>query len=107
MSAAQSYPRVNQPCAWRAEDVRQDPSWIYELTASEIAEIIVYAPTICLGLLLTFRHGFGRNSGWIFLVIFCAVVHGIATMRHARQVGRVAVKALIYFEVVTTFALEE
>lgn len=42
---------------------------------------------------------------FVGLVIFCAVVHGIATMRHAGQVGRVAVKALIYFEVVTTCAL--
>ncbi|HEX4408082.1 MAG TPA: cation:dicarboxylase symporter family transporter [Xanthobacteraceae bacterium] len=39
------------------------------------------------------------------LIIFCAVVHGIATVREARRVGRVAIKALIYFEVVTTLAL--
>jgi aerobic C4-dicarboxylate transport protein len=44
-------------------------------------------------------------SMFVGLVIFCTVVHGIATMRQARQVGRVAVKALIYFEVVTTCAL--
>jgi aerobic C4-dicarboxylate transport protein len=42
---------------------------------------------------------------FVGLVIFCAVVHGIATMREAKKVGRVAVKALIYFEVVTTCAL--
>src|SRR5262245_24930165 len=39
------------------------------------------------------------------LIIFCAVVKGIATVREARKVGRVAVKALIYFELVTTVAL--
>jgi aerobic C4-dicarboxylate transport protein len=39
------------------------------------------------------------------LIIFCAVVKGIATVREARKVGRVAVKALIYFEAVTTIAL--
>src|SRR6185369_13931325 len=39
------------------------------------------------------------------LIIFCAIVHGIATVREARKVGRVAVKALVYFEVVTTLAL--
>jgi aerobic C4-dicarboxylate transport protein len=38
-------------------------------------------------------------------VIFCTVVHGIAGMRDMRRVGRVAVKALVYFEVVTTVAL--
>jgi aerobic C4-dicarboxylate transport protein len=42
---------------------------------------------------------------FVGLIIFCAVVHGIATVREAKRVGRVAVKALIYFEVVTTFAL--
>jgi aerobic C4-dicarboxylate transport protein len=44
-------------------------------------------------------------SVFVGLIIFCAVVHGVATVREARQVGRVAVKALIYFEVVTSFAL--
>src|SRR5437016_5620395 len=39
------------------------------------------------------------------LIIFCTVVHGIATVREARKVGRIAVKALIYFEAVTTLAL--
>lgn len=42
---------------------------------------------------------------FVGLVIFCAVVHGIATMRGAGRVGRVAIKALVYFEIVTTFAL--
>jgi aerobic C4-dicarboxylate transport protein len=42
---------------------------------------------------------------FVGLIIFCAVVHGIATVREAKRVGRVAVKALIYFEVVTTCAL--
>ena len=39
------------------------------------------------------------------LIIFCTVTHGIASVRDLRKVGRVAVKALVYFEVVTTFAL--
>ena len=38
-------------------------------------------------------------------LIFCTVVHGIASMRDIRAVGRVGVKALIYFEVMTTIAL--
>jgi aerobic C4-dicarboxylate transport protein len=42
---------------------------------------------------------------FVGLIIFCAVVHGIATVREAKKVGRIAIKALIYFEVVTTFAL--
>jgi len=38
-------------------------------------------------------------------VIFCTIVHGIASMGDLRKVGRVGVKALIYFEVVSTLAL--
>ena len=38
-------------------------------------------------------------------VIFCTVVHGIAGINDMRRVGRVAFKAILYFEVVTTFAL--
>ena len=38
-------------------------------------------------------------------VIFCTVVHGVAAMRDMRRVGRVALKALVYFELVTTLAL--
>jgi aerobic C4-dicarboxylate transport protein len=38
-------------------------------------------------------------------IIFVTVVHGIASMGDLKKVGRVGVKALIYFEVVTTLAL--
>jgi aerobic C4-dicarboxylate transport protein len=38
-------------------------------------------------------------------IIFCTVVHGIASMQDMRKVGRVGLKALIYFEVLTTLAL--
>lgn len=38
-------------------------------------------------------------------IIFCTVVHGIASVGEARRVGRVAIKTLIYFELVTTIAL--
>jgi aerobic C4-dicarboxylate transport protein len=38
-------------------------------------------------------------------VIFCTVVTGIAGMRDMKKVGRVGGKALLYFEVVSTFAL--
>jgi aerobic C4-dicarboxylate transport protein len=38
-------------------------------------------------------------------VIFCTVVHGIASMSDLTKVGRVGLKALIYFEVVSTLAL--
>ncbi len=38
-------------------------------------------------------------------IIFCTVVNGIAHMADMARVGRVAIKAIIYFEVITTFAL--
>jgi aerobic C4-dicarboxylate transport protein len=38
-------------------------------------------------------------------IIFCTVVHGVASMGDMAKVGRVAVKALVYFEAVTTIAL--
>lgn len=38
-------------------------------------------------------------------IVFCTVVHGIASVKDLRKSGRVGIKALIYFEVVTTLAL--
>ncbi len=38
-------------------------------------------------------------------VIFCTVVSGIAGMQDMKKVGRVGGKALLYFEVISTFAL--
>jgi len=38
-------------------------------------------------------------------VIFCTIVHGIATMGDLKKVGRVGIKTLVYFEVISTLAL--
>ena len=38
-------------------------------------------------------------------IIFLTVVHGIAGMNDMKKVGRVGLKALIYFEALTTVAL--
>lgn len=38
-------------------------------------------------------------------VIFCTVVTGIAGMEDMKKVGRVGAKAILYFEVITSFAL--
>jgi aerobic C4-dicarboxylate transport protein len=38
-------------------------------------------------------------------VIFCTVVHGIASMRDMAKIGRVGFKTLVYFEAVSTIAL--
>ncbi|MGE5537777.1 MAG: dicarboxylate/amino acid:cation symporter [Gemmatimonas sp.] len=38
-------------------------------------------------------------------IIFCTVVHGIASIGDLRKIGRIGVKTLAYFEIVSTFAL--
>lgn len=38
-------------------------------------------------------------------IIFCTVVHGIASMHDIKKLGRIGLKALLYFEVVSTIAL--
>lgn len=38
-------------------------------------------------------------------IIFCTVVHGIASMGDLKNLGRVGIKTLFYFEVVSTLAL--
>jgi aerobic C4-dicarboxylate transport protein len=38
-------------------------------------------------------------------VIFCTIVHGIASMSDLKKVGRVGLRALLYFEVVSSVAL--
>src|SRR6201990_3271096 len=38
-------------------------------------------------------------------IIFCTVVSGISHIQDAKKVGRIGVKALVYFEIVSTVAL--
>src|SRR5664279_3257964 len=38
-------------------------------------------------------------------IIFCTVVHGIASMSDLRKLGRIGGKTLLYFELVSTVAL--
>jgi aerobic C4-dicarboxylate transport protein len=38
-------------------------------------------------------------------IIFCTIVHGIASMHDLRRLGRIGLKTLVYFEVVSTIAL--
>lgn len=77
----------------------------------------VLAATVIGVLLGIFDPGLGAQmkplgDGFIALirmmigpVIFCTVVHGVASMRDMRRAGRVALKAIVYFEVITTLAL--
>ena len=38
-------------------------------------------------------------------IIFCTIVHGIASVGDLRKLGRVGIKSLVYFELVSTLAL--
>jgi aerobic C4-dicarboxylate transport protein len=38
-------------------------------------------------------------------IIFCTIISGIAGMQDTRKLGRVGLKAIIYFEIITSFAL--
>jgi aerobic C4-dicarboxylate transport protein len=38
-------------------------------------------------------------------IIFCTVVHGIASMGDLKKLGRIGIKSLLYFEIVSTLAL--
>src|SRR5947207_1715270 len=60
----------------------------------------------------TGRHLKPLGDGFIKLVkmviapiIFCTVVHGIASMSDMKKLGRVGGKTLLYFELVSTLAL--
>ncbi|MGX9079665.1 cation:dicarboxylate symporter family transporter, partial [Klebsiella pneumoniae] len=41
----------------------------------------------------------------IALIVFCVVVSGISGAGDLKKVGRIGLKSVIYFEVLTTFAL--
>ena len=73
---------------------------------------------VFLGIVLGYLNpGFGKSlkplgDGFISLVkmiiapiIFCTVVHGIASMSDVKKLGRIGIKALVYFELVSTLAL--
>jgi hypothetical protein len=36
-----------------------------------IGELCVYVPSFFVGIYLATRQGFGRNSGWLYLILFC------------------------------------
>ncbi|GEO99076.1 dicarboxylate/amino acid:cation symporter [Methylobacterium haplocladii] len=73
---------------------------------------------IALGILLGWLSpDWGKSMKWmgdgfialikmmIAPIIFCTIVHGIASIGDLKKVGRVGLKALIYFEVVSSVAL--
>src|SRR3979490_2731450 len=65
----------------------------------------VAAPNFAVGLKV-FSDAFLKLISMIVApIVFCVVVHGIAGAGDLKKVGRVGVKALVYFEGMTTGAL--
>jgi len=63
------------------------------------------APDFAIGLKILSDAFLKLISMIVAPIVFCVVVHGIAGAGDLKKVGRVGVKALLYFEVMTTVAL--
>jgi aerobic C4-dicarboxylate transport protein len=95
----------------RAQDRVQDRPWFLQLW---FYVLVAMAVGVALGQFYPSLGAKMQPLGDAFIkairvviapIIFCSVVHGIASMANMAKVGRVALKALIYFEVLTTVAL--
>ena len=65
----------------------------------------VAAPDFAIGLKVLSDAFLKLISMVVAPIVFCVVVHGIAATGDLKKVGRVGIKALVYFEVMTTVAL--
>src|SRR5690349_20784103 len=63
------------------------------------------APDFAIGLKILSDAFLKLISMIVAPIVFCVVVHGIAGAGDLKKVGRVGIKALIYFEAMTTVAL--
>jgi aerobic C4-dicarboxylate transport protein len=80
--------------------------WVQVLLAVTMAIVVGYVWPDTGVAMRPFGDAFIRLISMVIaLVVFCTVVTGIAGMGNLRKVGRVGGKALLYFEIVTTFAL--
>ena len=80
--------------------------WVQVLAGVGLAIVLGYVRPATAAAMRPLGDAFIRLISMIItLVIFCTVVAGIAGMGNLRKVGRVGGKALLYFEIVTTFSL--
>jgi aerobic C4-dicarboxylate transport protein len=103
--------KLDDPEASQAFPTPRTRSWYKHLSVQILLAVILGA---FVGRMWPERADAWKPLGDLFIklvrmlvapIIFCTVVHGIASVGEAKKVGRVAVKSLIYFEVVTTIAL--
>ena len=104
-------PRLDSTEANRASTIRHAKPWYRHLSVQILLGMVL---GILVGHLWPESADSWKPLGDLFIklvrmlvapIIFCTVVHGIASVGEAKKVGRVAIKSLIYFEVVTTIAL--
>ena len=80
--------------------------WVQVLVAMALAIVLGYVDPARAIAMKPLGDAFIRVITMIItLIIFCTVVTGIAGMENLKKVGRVGGMALLYFEVVSTFAL--
>ncbi|WP_439398105.1 dicarboxylate/amino acid:cation symporter [Bradyrhizobium sp. PMVTL-01] len=80
--------------------------FVQVLTALVLGVILGMAvPDFAIGLKIISDAFLKLISMIVAPIVFCVVVHGIAGAGDLKKVGRVGVKALVYFEVMTTVAL--
>ena len=80
--------------------------WGQVLVAITIAIVLGYLKPDTAAAMRPLGDAFIRLISMVItVVIFCTVVTGIAGMGNLRKVGRVGGKALLYFKIVSTFAL--
>ena len=80
--------------------------WVQVLAAMALAIVLGYVDPARAVAMKPLGDAFIRVITMIItLIIFCTVVTGIAGMENLKKVGRVGGMALLYFEIVSTFAL--
>jgi aerobic C4-dicarboxylate transport protein len=90
----------------RAKQAFYKNLWVQVLAGVGLAIVLGYVRPATAVAMRPLGDAFIRLISMIItLVIFCTVVAGIAGMGNLRKVGRVGGKALLYFEIVTTFSL--
>src|SRR5580704_17664531 len=105
MSTATLTPGVTAP-------IRSGPASIFESLFVQVLVALllgialgVLAPDFAVSLKILSDAFLKLISMIVAPIVFCVVVHGIAGAGDLKKVGRVGVKALIYFETMTTVAL--
>src|SRR6202041_652050 len=96
---------LNEPAASRKKPFYAN-LWVQVLVAIALALVLGHFNPAKAVAMKPLGDAFIRLISMVItLIIFCTVVSGIAGVQDIKKVGRVGGKALLYFEIVSTFAL--